>query len=253
MKILTFGDYNYIPHLINCYRNLKEFNRHNDLIIVSVDQNTVDKIKTIEPTCDVRLFISKKYDYTIYIKHEIIHEYIKIYDKVFYLDSDILIFIDFFNIIEKMLDKYDIILKFYLQADRFNRGNLRNIINTGTIGVKKTENVYKLLDYVFNKTTNIDNFDEYHNTDFIGSNSIKYGNLDEYHYTDFIDNNSINYGIIDDCINLINNEKQSYRIEEIKQLSPMSFHPTYTINKFYPDRHYTKIQVAKALGKWFYD
>jgi len=249
MKILTFGDYNYIPHLINCYRNLKEFNRHNDLIIFGIDQNTVDKIKTIEPTCDVRLFISKKYDYTIYtnkkyvyycilqyIKQEIIQEYIKIYDKIFYLDSDVITFIDFFSIIEKMLDKYDITLKFYLQADRFNHGNLRNIVNCGTIGVKKTENVDKLFDYFFNRTTN----------------TLPSGNLDEYHYTDFIDNNSINYGIIDNCINLINNEKQSYKIDEIKQLSPMSFHPTYTINKFYPDRHYTKIEVAKALGKWFY-
>lgn len=250
MKILTFGDYNYIPHLINCYRNLKEFNRHNDLIIFGIDQNTVDKIKIIEPTCDVRLFISKKYDYKNYIsnkdiyycilqyiKQEIIQEYIKIYDKVFYLDSDVITFIDFFGIIEKMLDKYDITLKFYLQADRFNHGNLRNIVNCGTIGIKKTENVDKLFDYFFNKATN----------------TLPLGNLDEYHYTDFIDNNSINYCIIDNCINLINNEKQSYKIDEIKQLSPMSFHPTYTINEFYPNRPYTKIGVAKALGKWFYD
>lgn len=248
MKILTFGDFEYIPHLVNCYRNLKQFNKHNDLIVFGLDEKTAIKIKTLEPDCNVRVFTSKKFNYKNYIndklayycilqyiKQEIIQEYVKIYNKVFYLDSDIIHFLNIFNIIDKMLDKHDILLKFYLQDDRFNKGTLKNIVNCGTIGIKNTEINDKLFNFFFNKAFN----------------TTPLGNLDEYHYTEFIDN--INYGIIDNNINLINCENHSFSIDEIKQLSPMSFHPTYTINEFYPNRPYTKVGVAKALGKWFYE
>jgi len=250
MKILTFGDYNYIPHTINSYRNLKEFNRHNDITILSTDQQTVDKIKSIEPDCDIRVYNSKRFYISKYssdnlahycilqfIKQEIIQEFVEIHGKVFYLDSDVIVFKDFFDIIDDILNTNDFALKFYLQSDRFNANSIRNIVNCGTIGVKKSDNSDKMFNYFFDKTLTLP----------------PKGNLDEYYITDFFDSNQIKYHIIDDNINLINNEHWSYRIEEIQQISPMSFHPTYTINEFYPNRPYTKVGVAKALNKWFYD
>ena len=251
MRILTFGDYNYIPHMVSSYRNLKLINRHKDITVLGVDQRTVDKIKSIEPECDVRVFETKKYRsleqykydgivyYCIlqYIKQEVMREYVDIYNKVFYLDSDVIIFEDFFDIIDKMLDTHNLALKFYPQADRFNPGKLRNIVNCGTMGVKKSDDADKMYEYFFSKLEDVS----------------PYGNLDEYHMTDFCDTIKTSSVIIDDKINLLNNENKIYSVEEIKQLSPMSFHPTYPITNFYPHRPYSKIGLAKTLGKWYYD
>ena len=250
MKIITFGDYNYIPHIISSYRNLKNFNRQNDLLIFGTDIETVLRIKQIEPDCNVDVFTSKRYNlndfkhddeayYCIlqYIKQEILQHYLEIYDKLFYLDSDVIVFKDFFDIIELMLSKHDLALKFYLQSDRFKPGTLRSIVNCGTFGVKKSEISEKMFEYFFKQAA---------------LNTPK-GNLDEYHLTNFLDEHTTNHAIIDDTVNLINNERMSYRVDDIVQLSPMSFHPTYTINRFYPDRPYTKIGIAKLLNKWFYE
>lgn len=250
MKIITFGDYNYIPHLVNCYRNLKEFNRHNELTILSTDKNTVDKIKSIEPKCDVKHYISKKYNLLPYnynidyyyfilgcIKQEILQEYVETYNKVFYLDSDVVVLKDLFSEVSNLLDNYNILLKFYLQANRLAPGTLKNIMNSGTVGIKKSNDVDEMFKYFFEKAKEAE----------------PSGNLEEYFIADFYENFTTKTYLIDDNINLTNNELRSYSIEEVKELSPMSFHPTYTINSFYPNRPYTKIGAAKALGKWFYD
>lgn len=251
MKILTFGDYMYVPYIVSTYRNLKSLNLHKNVVIWCTDLHTAEAIRELEPQSDVNIYTSRRYNLKTftndaeayyctlqYIKQEIIYDCINhLFDKVFYLDSDVIVFKDFFNIIEGIIEEKDLALKYYLQADRHNPGSLRNIVNCGTIGVKKTDQVNEMFDFFFNETKRY----------------IPKGNLDEYHITNYVDMFQPKHGIIDDNVNLINNERMSYRVEDILQLSPMSFHPTYTINNFYPDRPYTKKGIAKDLNKWFYE
>lgn len=243
MKIISFGDYSYIPYIINGYRNLKLINRHNDFTILCYTQEMVDKIKQIEPLCDAKLYISKYkvlstsndaiYSGTLqFIKIQALEDYVNEYKNVFYYDCDILIFDDFIKNVEDYLNNYNLVFKLYYQKNRFNTDNYTHLVNSGSIGVKKSNDSDKLFEYFHNKAK------EYLTPCF---------NMEEYLLTDFYDNIKTNHILLNDHENLVNSEKNVHSYEDIIKLNPMSFHPTY------PNKLYTKKEISKKLNRWFYE
>lgn len=250
MKIITFGDYEYIPFTISSYRNLKQINRHNDITVLCLNQKTADTIKSLEPNCNAIHYKSKltTIGYTAnewvysgllqYIKLEALREYVDNYGKAFYLDSDVLLFEDIFTVIDELLNQHNLVFKLYKQLNRFNTDNLKTIVNSGTLGVKKSNDSDKMFEYFFNR---------------IKDCPTPSGNLEEYFLTEFYDTVKTNNIVLSDKINLLNSEDKIYTMDEIKAITPMSFHPTYPKNQYSPNRPYTKIEIAKAFNLWFYE
>lgn len=242
MKIITLGDKQYVPFIINSYRNLKQINRHNDLTVLCVCEETVYKIKQFEPECDAihykkdNIDTSNNSNYWVYngllqyLKILGIKEYTKKYGKVFYLDSDVAIFEDFISKIDNLLDNHSFAFKFYRQKDRFNSDKYRTLINSGTVGVKDSRDC--------------DLFFEYFEKNIIDKPTPTM-NLEEYIMTDFIEENQVNYCTIDDNLNLVNSEDRIYTLNEVINISPLSFHPTFCTKPG------SKQQFITNLNKWF--
>lgn len=265
MKIISFGDKNYIPYVISGYRNLKQINKHNDFTIFCHEREMIDEIKRIEPLCDAQYY-SSKYDNICanneyvsngllqFKKIQLLRDCVDKYKKVFYYDCDILIFDDFISDIEQMLNNHNLVFKLYRQLDRFNTDHLINLVNSGSIGVKKSDDSDLMFDYFFSKG-------EKFPTPTL--------NIEEYILTWFYDSHKTNHALINDELNLVNNQDKIYSYEEIKQLNPKSFHPTYPKKAFETTNHlvkdsifwkniditklYSKIELAKKFNKWFYE
>ena len=265
MKIISFGDSNYIPYVISGYRNLKSINKHHNFTIYCHERDMIDKIKQIEPLCDAQYYPSH-YD-NDYVNNEYVHngllQFKKIkllqdcvdnYKKVFYYDCDVIIFDDFISDIEQMLNHHNIVYKLYRQLNRFNTDEIINLVNSGTLGVNKSSDS----DLLFN---------------FFNEKAKTYPtptlNMEEYILTDFYNNCKTNSCLISDKLNLVNSHDCVYSYEEIKTLEPKSFHPTYSKkgyditkemvtdpifwNTIDISKLYTKIELAKKFNKWFYE
>lgn len=265
MKIISFGDSNYIPYVISGYRNLKSINKHHSFTIYCHERDMIDKIKQIEPLCDAQYYPSH-YD-NDYVNNEYVHngllQFKKIkllqdcvdnYKKVFYYDCDVIIFNDFISDIEQMLNQHNIVYKLYRQLNRFNTDEIINLVNSGTLGINKSSDSDLLFNF-FNEKAKI------YPTPTL--------NIEEYILTDFYNNCKTNSCLISDKLNLVNSHDCVYSYEEIKTLEPKSFHPTYSKkgyditkemvtdpifwNTIDISKLYTKIELAKKFNKWFYE
>jgi hypothetical protein len=266
MKIISFGDTNYIPYVISGYRNLKLINKHNNFTIFCHEKEMVDKIKSIEPNCDAKYYSSKydnitsnnEYVYTgllQYKKIDILKDCVDEYKKVFYYDCDILIFDDFISDVEEMLKKHNLVFKLYRQLNRFNTDEIINIVNSGTVGINKSVDSDLMFEFFKNKALQF---------------SSPTLNIEEYILTDFYNNHrNTNHCLISDKLNLVNCHDKIYTYEDIKTLQPKSFHPTYPKKVFESTKDlltdpifwknvdvskmYSKIEIARAFNRWFYE
>ena len=265
MKIISFGDLKYVPYVISGYRNLKLINKHNDFTIFCHEKEMVDMIKSIEPNCDAKYYPSRFDNITPnnefiyngllqYTKIDVLKDCVEEYKKVFYYDCDVLIFDDFISDVEEMLNQHNLVFKLYRQLNRFNTDEIANIVNSGTIGVKKSDDSDLMFSFFNEKTKKF---------------QTPALNIEEYILTEFYNTHKTNNCLISDKLNLVNCHDKIYTYEDIKALQPKSFHPTYSLRAFQTtkdlleesifwkdvevDKMYTKIDLAKKFNRWFYE
>lgn len=244
MRIITLGDKQYVPFIINSYRNLKVINKHDQLTVLCTCEEAVERIKQVEPHCDAihykreEIVLTDQSNYWVYngllqyLKILGMKEYTKKYGKIFYLDSDVAIFGDFISKIEKLLDTHSFAFKLYQQKDRFCSDNYRTLINSGTVGIKDSKDSDIFFDY-FEKA--------------IIDKPTPTMNLEEYIMTDFLETHDVNSYIIDDTLNLVNSENRMYTKEEVMGSNTLSFHPTFCTKPG------SKKDFIISLNKWFYE
>lgn len=258
MKLITFVNYAYIPIVHNLYLQLKKINRHENLIVYCTDQETfLDLKKKLD--CEVILYKSLLYNdiidqnsiylndkshggchnqnisFTIYqfLKQDAFYQTLMKYDRVCLFDSDIIVFEDFFEELIYWMDNSDRFMhngpcdfgfKYYLNitidvnSENKSYGWIgkEQIINSGLIYARRSNETLQ----------HIENYCKLLRVHFGAKNNIEEHVISEY-FKRIIGNTTA----INDKINLVSNMGTIYTPQQVLKIKPMTFHPTFTIDK----------------------
>lgn len=272
MKFVTFINLAYTELCFNLYLQLREFNRHTDLIVVCTDIVTYKKICEYNLNCQIKIYKpvvfidhintiqshlenteyvsthNQSQSYTMYqfLKHDAFYQALVEHDHVCLIDSDMIIFEDFVDELMFWVNntrKFRVFetpsclaFKYYLQ--------IKISINTfDTLNLYKWIGREQIINgglIYANKCENVLNHIRTYCKLFV-PHFGQLNNIDEVVVTEYFKNHNENTFAITDHINLINNVGVNYTPDQVLKFRPMTFHPTFEPNK---------VEFLKECGKW---
>lgn len=270
MKIITFINYAYIDLVHNLYLQLKQFNLHKDFIIYCTDYDTANTLtnQIVDRECEVLQYsplllkeVLTNYQqhlcnkqlsstttadsdsYAIYqfLKHDAFYQTLLKHDQICFIDADMIIRHNFVTTLQQYIQNNTspttFGFKYYLNIRQsinteyphklYQWIGKEQLINTGFIYAKQSD---KSLQHV-------QNYCQLFIPHFGARN-----NLDEMILTVYFRNVIENIVPIPDHVNLISNSGIVYTPQQVLELNPLTFHPTFTADK---------ISYIKQCNHWF--
>jgi len=247
MKIVNIVNHGFVKFGYNLYKNLETINKHKELLLYCLGEETLECVKKLDLQCEVKLYsfsdifkpknikietntiydpcICDEYFYINFLKYDAFYQTLKEEGTAIYLDSDIAVLGDFIEDTLELLQEYELVFTFenYPKASLTEGGPM---FNGGYFGVNKTLNMEKFFIELINS------FDK--------------PGVDMYYTTPIFRKyqEEIKWKIPSEKTIILNHCGYRHNVKLIKEKNTKAYHPTFFNVQ-------QKIRQFKELDRWF--